>query len=470
MTTNRALAMSISDRSQAPAAKGSGARELAFKLYLLFVVSWFLHLPERVTALAALRVDLLLVVIITALVAASPDPDDTKLDRRVSRLIILLIAYSIISSPFVQWPGSVLRHGLPELIKALVFYYFTAKLATSERKLSQLLFVFVVCQTVRVLEPLYLHVTQGYWGGAAYLGDGESLERLSGAPDDVVNPNGLAAVIVSVLPFVHYLWGAKAIGGLAYLFLGPLYLYALVLTGSRSGLLGLAVAFLMIWWQSRRKLLLIMAAVVTIAVALPRLSPDHRDRYLSIVSINSQNAATARGRLDGVKADFAVAMRRPLLGHGLGTSLEANANFRGRPQPSHNLFTEVLQELGFAGLIVFLMLLASIARSVRQALHAFSLSSSASPLVLRLGHALRVWFAVSLLSSLFSYGLASYSWYFMAGLADVLNRFLAAPSPVGETHPLVVRTKSASTVLRPAAGLARMGSAGIRRASSQGIE
>ena len=30
------------------------------------------------------------------------------------------------------------------------------------------------------------------------------MERLSGAPYDIVNPNGLAFIIVSVLPFYYY--------------------------------------------------------------------------------------------------------------------------------------------------------------------------------------------------------------------------------------------------------------------------
>ena len=46
----------------------------------------------------------------------------------------------------------------------------------------------------------------------------------------------------------------------------------------------------------------------------------------SIFSGNTRNAVTADERIDGLKIDVQVAMRRPLFGHGLGTSREANAN------------------------------------------------------------------------------------------------------------------------------------------------
>ena len=42
-------------------------RKKAFNLYLLFLLSWFLHLTARVPALGAMRLDLILLVVITVL-------------------------------------------------------------------------------------------------------------------------------------------------------------------------------------------------------------------------------------------------------------------------------------------------------------------------------------------------------------------------------------------------------------------
>ena len=48
-------------------------------------------------------------------------------------------------------------------------------------------------------------MTNAYWGDAAHIGGGEFLNRLSGAPSDVINPNGLAFVIIIALPFMYLL-------------------------------------------------------------------------------------------------------------------------------------------------------------------------------------------------------------------------------------------------------------------------
>lgn len=404
----------------------SRALAVAFQLYLLFIASWWLRLPERFLALGLLHFDAALVVVISALIAFSNLAGNRGFDLRTNRLILLLVAYVMITLPFVQWPGSVVRFGIEGLIKALVFYYFTVRLTTTERKVSQLLFVFVACQAFRVLEPVYLHVTEGYWGGGASMGTGEVLNRLKGSEVDVIGSNGLAFVILSVIPFAHYLWTSTVIGRLAYLALLPCLLYALVLTASRSGMLGLVITFLVIWVQSRHKLLLAVLMVVTVSATVPRLPADLADRYASIVSSETKNAETARGRLEGTKQEFYVAMQRPLFGHGLGTSRETNANFGSRDQLSHNLIVEVLQELGFVGLVIFSMLLFCIGRSVRRALRALRESSATNPLVLALGLALQVWFAQNLLSSLFTYGLSNYQWYFMGGLADVTSALLSS--------------------------------------------
>jgi O-antigen ligase len=87
-----------------------------------------------------------------------------------------------------------------------------------------------------------------------------------------------------------------------------------------------------------------------------------QDRYLSIIGRGEKNAASAEGRVTGVEDNFAVALRRPIFGYGLGTSREANANFGDNAfgdndKPAHNLYAEVAEELGFVGLFIFLLFL-----------------------------------------------------------------------------------------------------------------
>ncbi len=405
-------------------------RAAAFALYLLFMCSWFLHLPARVPALGAVRIDLVLVCVIMLLVAISPsEAAPTSEQERTRKVLTILAVYAVLTVPLVEWPGSVLRNGLPQFLKAMVFFAFTVALITTPKKLRWLLIVFLACQTFRVLEPLYLNITTGYWGETASMADWESLDRLSGAPYDVVNPNGLAFIVVTIIPFLHYLTAGRVAGRLLYIGLLPALLYTLILTGSRSGMVGLGAIACLMWLKSKHKIVLTAAMAILVMAALPRMSADMADRYLSIFSSNTKNAATAEGRFEGMERDFHVAMRRPFFGHGLGTSREVNANFGTRDQPSHNIYTEILEELGFFGLGIFLWFIASLLLSLRDAARILRAKRDALPALHALTPALQVWIGMNILFSFASYGLSGYEWYFTAGLAAIVVR-LASPVAV----------------------------------------
>jgi O-antigen ligase len=396
----------------------------AFGLYLLFMCSWFLHLPARIPALGAARADLILVAVLAICAVAQGVPEQTGA-RGARRALTALIIYAIVSIPLVEWPGSVVKIGLPGFVKAFVFFWFTVTLVTTPKRLTWLVATFVFCQTFRVLEPLYLHLTQGYWGSAASMSDWESMQRLSGAPMDVINPNGLAFVILTTLPFLHYLSEGSTLRRVGYLAVLPAMIYALVLTASRSGMLGLGAIMALVIAKSRHKILLGVTALAIAAAVVPYLSNDLADRYLSIVSDDTKNAVTATGRTETLKSDFRVAMRRPLFGHGLGTSREANANFGTHDQPSHNLYTEALEEVGACGLVILLVFIVALVMEVR----GLNLAAKAAPpdnvVAARIAAALQVWLGMNVLFSFASYGLSSFEWYFAAGLAAILPTHLA---------------------------------------------
>jgi O-antigen ligase len=270
------------------------------------------------------------------------------------------------------------------------------------------------------------------------MADWKSMERLSGAPMDVVNPNGLAFIILTILPFLHYISAGGIVRGLLYLSLLPPLVYALVLTASRSGMLGFAAIAALVIARSRHKVVLSAALVIAAVVVAPLLSDNLADRYMSIFSTNTKNSVTATGRTDTLKDDLQVAMRRPLFGHGLGTSREANANFGTHDQPSHNLYTETLEELGFAGLILVVIFIVSLVRQVLAVSASARQGVPQGGFVSSVAEGLLVWLGMNLLFSFASYGVSGFEWYFAAGLADVLPAHLAqVPATANQAQAVV---------------------------------
>lgn len=402
---------------------------LDFNIYIIFTISWFLHLGSRFPILGLIRFDLLLVCILFFLAIKKQKHAhvDSKIQTdkllQTDQLIRIIIIYSILTIPFVEWPGSVVRSGIEKLIKAIVFYYFTISFIDMETKLKKFILIFIGCQLFRILEPLYLNLTQGYWGDIASMANWEYLNRLSGAPSDVVNPNGLAFIVCTVLPFLYYAAGLGWINRLAFMIFTPLCIYVLMLTGSRSGFLGLIVIFLTILIKSKKRVLLGVVGVLMVVIGFPLLDADMQDRYLSILGKGEKNLETAEGRSEGVMRDLTVALRRPIFGHGLGTSREASANYGQRDQLSHNLYTEIAQELGFVGLIIFLFYIKSIFLVLAQCKRVY-LNNNAGVFLSKMNDAMQTWLWLNFIFSFASYGLTSYEWYLLGGFAVVMQRLV----------------------------------------------
>jgi len=412
---------------------------MAYYLYLIFIISYFLHLTARIPALGAIRFDLMMTgLVFAAMLLKRSQPKEPDFGH-IRLLLAIIGAYVVLSLPLVRWPGSVLAHGIPNFIKAVVFFYYTAALVDTPRKLRGFIGVFVACMLFRVLEPYYMHLAHGYWGDVTTMAEDEYLNRLSGSPYDKINGNGLAFVIVSVLPFLHYLSGTSIKYRLAYWISLPVLLHALILTASRTGLLALGAILFGIFTKSRRKLLIILVSIAAVVIAIGSLSGLQRDRFESLWRTDVRGAQTARGRIEGALRTFDVGMQRPIFGHGLGTSLEANANLLGIAQPAHILYAEVIEELGAIGLLLVIGLIVAIFVNFRHARRQLKAAPDPDPYLVQVVNAMETWLLMNTLFSFASYGLSSYEWYLFAGLSVVVRRLalqtVPAPEPRASRRP-----------------------------------
>jgi O-antigen ligase len=417
-----------------------------FYLYLIFIVSWFLHLPARIPALGAVRFDLLLIVVICLLFFINDNKDRIQAlvsdsYRKINHFILLII----VITPFSHWPGSALKTGFPTFAKAVVFFYFTVWFIQTESRLKTFITVFVLCQSFRVVEPFYLHVTTGYWGNQSYIGDGNFMQRLSGAPFDVVNPNGLAFVILMLIAFILYLCKENYLWKVYALVFVPLALYVLYLTGSRSGMLGLAVIVLVFIFQSQKKVLVAIPILLVSVFLILHMQGTFKDRYLSIFDDDTKNSRTATHRIDGIFDDIAVGMNHPVFGHGLGTSGEANFNYAGRTVISHNLYAEVFQELGIVGLVYFLTIITGIFKNLRS-----PPLPGESPFTRDLRKSLFIFAIMNVFFAMASFGLSSYEWYLLTALSLLVSQRLpyAVPESIGRSRSLAQTIRAEMEAMR----------------------
>lgn len=415
-----------------PANYGLKDFHITFKLYLLFTISYFLHLPTRIVILGKVRFDVLLVAFITFLIVVHNNrPHIHKASDSISKSLYVLLLYIIASIPFVEWPGSIIRTNFYVFLKAIVFFFFTVNVIRTERELKTFIIVFIGCQLFRIFEPTWLHLTTGYWGSATYIGSGFT-DRLAGSPYDTVNPNGLAFIIVVTIPLYYFVTRESPFRARIFYYLTlPICIYALILTQSRSGMIGLIVVIAGIIIKAKKKMLWSVLMIIAGVITFAALDPVHQERYLSINIYRSDVAGheSAQGRIDAWVTGFRVFLHRPLFGHGLGTSAEAGWNVIGQPRIAHNMYIEILQELGIIGFIIFLFYVKNILQTFSVARKTMVINKQfTSGFLVSLTHAMEVLIILLLVFSLASYGLKSYPWYFFGGISAVILRFVSTKS------------------------------------------
>jgi len=384
----------------------------------------------------------------------------------VAKRLCILLAYIVLTIPFVEWPGSVL-HNLEPYLKSVCFFFFVVVTVDTTHKLKTLLTVYTATQVWRVIEPLLMHLKSGYWGDYTSLGNWEYMDRLSGSPYDIINPNGLGFVVIMTLPMLQFLVKPDTtLRRMIWMALAGAMCYALVLSASRSGFLALIFLCLFVAWRSKNRIAWLTMGILGATLALALMTNLQRERYVSIFSHSAPGGATAELRVTGVLGDLRVSLRRPLFGHGIGTSREANAHFRDADMPSHDLYTETAEELGYVGLILVLALIWSFLRAcwtAQQVASAVLTTDEHLRFLNVVARSLVAVVAVDLFFSFAAFGLDEPYWYFIGGLSVATARLAAKLSPA--TAELVPGKRAARPIWRlPRGRLMRA----TRRAAARG--
>jgi putative inorganic carbon (HCO3(-)) transporter len=394
--------------------KAIGVSSFTFFMFIVYQLFFFLNVPARIPGIGILRPTVLLFLIITFLLIIQKEKISYRFNQPVLKSFGAFLIMLILTLPLVTYPGSVVKNNLPIFIKAIVFLYFSALILDTDKRLKISLIVFVGCQVVRILEPLYLNITTGYWGSSTYMGGSEFANRLAGAPADIINPNELGFVIVTAIPFLHYFLLPKGfIIKIFYLFLLSLMLYALILTMSRGAFLALLVVGWFVFKESKRKVLLIIFGVLGVVAALGIMNDTQRDRYLSLFSSDAKQSSSAEGRINGMIKEFELGLKRPVFGFGLGTTPEAKFHHFGKRQASHNMYAELLIEIGIVGVIFFMRFIIAIRKQLLRGLISANHSNEFYRTLFKIFNILFWMFAIY---SINYWGLSQYYWYNLAGL------------------------------------------------------
>ncbi|HEY1376891.1 MAG TPA: O-antigen ligase family protein [Gemmataceae bacterium] len=324
---------------------------------MMFYVYLSIHRPMEIwKPLGDLRPELIFFTLMTAAW--------TVCGKRV-RCPALVAAIAGMAAVFVaSWAISPWAEKGETVVKnytlVVVFALIMATAVRDERALSKVLTVFMVVMALYMLHSVWEYKN----GRHVYR---MSISRLVGVDTTLGDPNTFGASIVYSLPFLSYFWVQWGRGWKRWLI--GLYLLlstgCVLLTGSRSSLLGIIVWGGLLLMQTRHKTL---AAVLLgfMACASWFVLPDSlRTRFETIVdpSVGPANAQeSGMGRIQGLINGAALLNRFPLTGCGPGAWKPAT----GSPIESHSLYGQCMGELGFPGIVAFGGLVITLALHLRR--------------------------------------------------------------------------------------------------------
>jgi O-antigen ligase len=160
--------------------------------------------------------------------------------------------------------------------------------------------------------------------------------------------------------------------GIAYL-LAPVFLYGIVATGSRTGLIALVATPLLallvprlvarLGWRVLTLYIVGATFLAVMALAIPSVTDLALERYTTLSQIQSEE--TWNGRWSSWQGALDVIASHPILGVGAGNFAEATIDYSeqvfegavedGEPTSvAHNIYLGIASELGLVGLTLFL--------------------------------------------------------------------------------------------------------------------
>ena len=308
-------------------------------------------------------------------------------------------------------------HAVYHLIKTLVLYVMIVGAINSKEDLKIFVWAFIFMFAYLAYEPTFYYLSgtggsrQAY--GTNYIAE---IGLLSGHVALANNVNQMIPIVAFLFFGSSKRWQKIA---LASCFL--VFFIALVGSGSRGGVVGMLVWASCIVWFSEKRVKMAVIACILLGVLLIGYGS-------SLISTASRiSPSSTQGRLVGLTHGIGMLRNGNVIGVGPGCYLFARQKYFNYRMESHNLYGQVIGDLGLPGMIVFVLFIRELFREIAKVKNkAKNLDNRNEQkqfyYYLMLG--LQVSLITRLTISLASHGLYFFYWYVIASLIVVSQRMI----------------------------------------------
>jgi O-antigen ligase len=277
-------------------------------------------------------------------------------------MMVLVIAFlGITFTPIAAAPQDSLNVLLDTFLKVVIIFVLMINLLDTKSRLLSIMKLSVICGSV-----LGLFAIISYINGNFLIQNKQSTGRVIGIVQGMFgNPNDLALSLNVLLPLsVAFALINRGWKRSCYFACAAVLTVGVVVTFSRGGFLGLLAAGVVLLWKlsRRNRGLAVIAFVLATGFFLAIMPAGYSSRLTTILSVEEDTTGSSQARRDLLNRAVEVASNHLVIGVGMG-------NFHIysiREQVAHNSYLEIASELGLAGLMAYLFLIASPIRSLRR--------------------------------------------------------------------------------------------------------
>ncbi len=283
-----------------------------------------------------------------------------KLAGPVQNIYIILLLLAMLASDLVAVDPVFAIDKTFKLVRMVSLYFLVINLERSLPALQRILWVMIAAGAV----------SAGY-GYYQYFFLPDTLEdmRINGTMDD---PTGFAYALVILLPLVWYMfrhasnqWARLGLGAVELLFL-----FAIVLSGTRSGMLAAVAVMALIALREKRPVMNISLIVLVVLLGY-LFAPAQVKSRLGLNGEADRAAESAQASTDRRFTYYTFGtqlfLERPILGRGMGGFTETYShsdyqfylNDDDMNRVAHNMYLEIATGAGLIGLIPFVFLMFS---------------------------------------------------------------------------------------------------------------
>lgn len=269
---------------------------------------------------------------------------------KTSVLLLLFLVATGVTTLFAAVPEAASSKWV-EVLKIMVMVFMTLAMVNSRERINWLVWTVVV--------------SLGFYGfkGGLFTVLGGGVSHVMGPPASfIADNNALALALCMTLPLMRYLQ-LHATRKVIRIGLGlGMLLTAIAVLGtySRGGFVALFVVAFALLLKSRRRLAIVMVAIVVGFIAWHFMPAKWANRMGTLH--HASQTESGETRIQSWEFAANLALHRPLVGGGFDAYLSRDLWLKygpegARPRAIHSIYFRTLGEQGFPGLLLFLALL-----------------------------------------------------------------------------------------------------------------